>query len=648
MNSAKKHTTLIFLFVIFFKTALCQTDTSFIAMTEYKDDPDAEALIISDIGSTSFILSNNTRLIFERKIKIKILKEAGIKQGEISIPLYNNLDSESEEVESFKGLTYNLENGKIVTSFVDKKEHYIEKVNQYWSQFKIALPNVKVGSIIEFSYKVSSPFLFNLQDWYFQSTIPTLYSEYKVFTNPFYEYIYIYQGNDPIETKESYTEGYSNKEAFGYSYTEKIYKFAQHNIPAYKDEEFVTSREDYLMKIDFQLAKINPIGRPEEKFMTTWKDAISDFNKDENFGFYLKRSESVAKKHLDVDSLMQLPEQLRFLKVVDHVKNNINWDGFYSKYTKKSPNKVIDSKEGNIAEINLILTGFLRALGYEAYPVLLSTRKNGKINVNYPFMHFFNYVITLVKVNDSYILLDATDKICADNRIPLKCFNDIGLIVNKDEVNWISTPSLAISNANYFITTSIDTTKLKSQSCVSATFTEYDAYSQRINFGEDSEKMSDYFYNNFDISIDTVLYVKNGYNRNKPLLLSFLTENELSIISNKMVLNPFIGLIPNENIFKQKKRFNTIDLIYESKKSFTININIPDGYKISNIPENLIIDNDDFLFQYNIQAFTGLVTINLNYHFKNRIFPANKYEELKEFYHIVMNKGNEKIVIEKK
>ena len=262
-------------------------------------------------------------------------------------------------------------------------------------------------------------------------------------------------------------------------------------------------------------------------------------------------------------------------------------------------------------------------------------------------MHFFNYVITLVKVNDSYLLLDATDKMCADNRIPLKCFNDIGLIVNKGEVNWISTPSLAISNTNFFITTSIDTTKFKCQSSVSATFTEYDAYSQRNLYGEDSEKMSEYFYDNYNISVDSILYIKYANNRNKPLLLSSLTDNELDLINGKLVLNPFIDLIPNENIFKQKQRANTIDLIYESKKSYTININIPEGYEISDIPENLNIDNDDFLLQYNILVLKGLVTINFSYHFKNRIFPANKYEELKEYYHNVMKKGNEKIVIEK-
>ena len=72
MNSTKKYSTLIFLFVLFFKTALCQIDTAFLIMTEYKDDPDAEALIISDIGSTNFKLSDNTKLIFERKIKIII------------------------------------------------------------------------------------------------------------------------------------------------------------------------------------------------------------------------------------------------------------------------------------------------------------------------------------------------------------------------------------------------------------------------------------------------------------------------------------------------------------------------------------------------------------------------------------------------
>ena len=44
---------------------------------------------------------------------------------------------------------------------------------------KVTMPNVKVGSVIEITYKVRSDFIFNFQDWEFQSTIPTVWSEYQ-------------------------------------------------------------------------------------------------------------------------------------------------------------------------------------------------------------------------------------------------------------------------------------------------------------------------------------------------------------------------------------------------------------------------------------------------------------------------------------
>jgi hypothetical protein len=35
-------------------------------------------------------------------------------------------------------------------------DYLMKKVNKYWNQKKITLPNVKVGSIIEYKYTISS------------------------------------------------------------------------------------------------------------------------------------------------------------------------------------------------------------------------------------------------------------------------------------------------------------------------------------------------------------------------------------------------------------------------------------------------------------------------------------------------------------
>ena len=642
----KALTSILMSFILHFNF-YAQIDLELLKMTVYKDDPDAEALIIKDIGNSRFVMGSETELIFERTVKIKILKEAGIKHAQISIPLYNSLDYDYEEVQEFEGVTYNYENGSLTTIEVDSKSHHIEKNNQHWSQYKIAMPNVKVGSIIEYKYKISSPFYFNLQDWNFQSTIPTLYSEYNVGMNPFYEYIYIYQGNDTLDIKDSYIEKGFEKRAYGIDYKEKIYKFAIHNIPAFKDEDFITSKEDFITKLDFQLAGIHYPNGTQQTIMTTWDEAINDLLKDEHFGYYLKKSERLADNYIDIDSLLKLQEHLRYTDAVTFIKDNVNWNGFYSTQSKSSPKQVIESRSANIAEINLLLTGFLRANGLEAYPVLISTRSHGKIKVNYPFMSHFNYVITLVRVNNQYFLLDASDKLCADNRIPLKCFNDIGLVVKNDEVNWISTPSLCESNTSYFITTTIDSSTLSSKSTLSTTFTEYDAYSKRQEFGNDEKQISEYYFDKFNINIDTFLYVRNGYERNKPYLMSFIARNKLTKYGNKLIINPLLGLIPNENIFKQKNREHPVDLIYKTTRNYTINLRIPDGYSITKIPDNLMIDNPDFTLKYAIKEFNSFVAINFIYHFKERMYSAESYEKLKEFYQQIMEKGNENIVLEK-
>jgi len=56
------------------------------------------------------------------------------------------------------------------------------------------MPDVRIGSVIEYSYKILSPYIFNLRNWAFQNTIPVMYSEYSTSMVPFYDYVSNLQG----------------------------------------------------------------------------------------------------------------------------------------------------------------------------------------------------------------------------------------------------------------------------------------------------------------------------------------------------------------------------------------------------------------------------------------------------------------------
>ena len=132
-------------------------------MTDYPKDKSAEAVVISDVGSSFFEQTNdNFDLIYERTTRLKVFKEAGIKWASIEIPYYRQGDI-YEEVYDIEASTYNLTDGMFTRTNLDLNSCHEEKLNEYWNLKKFAMPNVKAGSVIEYHYKVRSQFLFNLR-----------------------------------------------------------------------------------------------------------------------------------------------------------------------------------------------------------------------------------------------------------------------------------------------------------------------------------------------------------------------------------------------------------------------------------------------------------------------------------------------------
>lgn len=616
-------------------------------LQRYDKDPSAEAVVLYDIGSSEFIQTDNgLEIYFERRTKIKILSKAGLKWAQISIPYYES-DNKYEEISDLKGNTYNFENGVIRSTALNPKNAYIEKYNEHWNEKKFAMPDVKEGSVIEVAYKIKSPYIFNFRNWDFQSKIPVIYSEYTTKMVPFYEYQYILQGASKFDEFKSYVDTGLSKRFANVTYQDMVYFYVMKDLPAFRDETFITSPNDYMVKLNFQLSAIHRPTGSTETIMSTWPKLSAEMIDDENFGKYLK---SCKKKGKEITDTMHLASKTNIdkIKLIDHfVKSKFNWNGISDKYASKSVKDFMVSKTGNCTDINLFLTGMLNAAGIEAYPVILSTRGHGKIKSDYPFLHFFNYVVVLANIDSVSVLLDATDPFSNFTEIPPRCINDKGLIIEKNKEEWVSLKSNPVSSILYDFNMHLTNNKDSvTQNCKIIT-TRYEALDYRNRYTFSYKKLKENLLGNNALSTDTIKAI-DLYRIENPFEIDFNYKTSLEKIEDKIVVAPFSDYIITENPLKQSYRNYPVDFTYKKLYKYQSTIEIPKGYKLLSVPENLILNNKMIRIIYVTDILdNGSVKVIGTYEFMKDEFAPIEYLELKNYFSKIIDKFNEKVVFVK-
>lgn len=613
---------------------------------DFQGDESVEAIVLYDIGTSRFVRDNNRfNVVFERRTKIKILKPSGVENSEIEIPFYQQ-GNIYEKVRDIEGYTYNFEDGNLTRTSLDENNIYEEIKNESWLNKKFAMPDVKAGSIIEFRYEIHSPYIFNLRDWYFQRQIPTLYSEYVVRTIPFYEYAYILQGANNLHTNSAIPAGGLPRSISGVEYGEMINTFVMLNVPAFKDETFITSIQDYIIKIDFQLAKTTNLYGVSEEIITTWPELCEELLSDGEFAKFLKSTTKKVKKLTNLESYASLSDVEKLKKAVDYVKENYRWNERNDKFPQKSFNEFTSEKVGNNANINLFLTGLLQEVGMEAKPVLLSTRDHGKVNRQYPFHHFLNYVITMVKVDDAYVLVDGTDMQCPYNRIPFRCINGQGLIVQEGEEQWVELTSNRISviEENMNLSFTDDNEKLTGDFVVIST--DYDALEMRKTYEDNHLKLEEELNDNGLELLDSIT-TRNYSDQEKPYLLTFRAECPMEKIGNKIFVSPFLNAPIAENPLKEDSRSYPIDMKYIKSRRYNTQLKVPEGYQVQELPENFSMDNKWMTINFVVNdksTSDGKIQVTGQYVLKKAVYAANDYSNLKYMYNEMIKKFNEKII----
>ncbi len=625
-------------------------------------DSSARGVKLFDLGSGYFEVSPKSGgfvYVFERHIRYKVFNKAGYDLADFDIELYRGDGGAQESLNTMEASTYNLENGKIVVSKLAKDAKFSEKHDKNWTVKKFTLPNVKEGSIVEYKYKIVSDFIYTLRDWYFQSSLPILYSELDIKIPQYFHYKVTPRGYFPIDQvkHENVNENYYVPGNQGRSETVQAsalnLKYVTENVPAIKEESFITTIEDYVAKIEFELSSTQFPGSIYKDYSSNWPKIVTELMEEQTFGKFFSRngfSRSLLPEILKSETNPELQVQLIF----DYVKNNLKWNESYSKYTTVNQVKsVFEKKSGNSADINLSLLSLLTEAKLNASPVLISTRKNG-YHPGYPMLSKFNNVIVAVELGEKTILLDASDKYLSQNLISYQNLNHQGLKLNvaAREGSWIplevNKPSK--SNINYNLILSEDNI-LTGNLFLSSN--NYSGLSQRNKYTaatNEAEYLKNYKKDKPGLEI-TSFKIENLNAPNEMLLQSMQVtiEDKVEEAGDLIMLSPMLFDQTKENPFKLEERNYPVDFAYPIEENYRLMIEFPKNYKLEKLPANgkIQLPDNEGSFTYMFTVEDNKIALISKIIIGKSIFPAEGYHDLKELFRMIIDKQSQQIVFKK-
>ncbi|HLF62604.1 MAG TPA: DUF3857 domain-containing protein [Saprospiraceae bacterium] len=615
-------------------------------MQVYDKDPEADAVVLFDIGHARFYEDNTGgfNISFTRTKRIKILRNESMDEVTVvNIPYRIGEDGASERLIRLQAFTYNLQHG-IVTKFpLDPTQIFEERLSDSWKNKTFTFPRVKAGSVIEYQYELESPFLYYLADWEFQSTIPTIQSSYTVSMIPFYEYTFILQGADKFST-QSTVESTNERRIGGVTFKELLHTYVMTDVPAFRYEGFITSPGDYIIKMDFQLSKIIYSTGGSKEILTSWPKLITVLLDHADFGRYMVKAKKQAETILaDQLNIQQIPEAERIKSIVQYVKSNYFWNGQSSHIASMDFKDFLTRKTGNSADINLFLNSLLEEAGISAHPVLMSTRNHGKIKTDYPFEHFFNYVLVLANDRNGAILLDGTDILLPYNRIPQRCINEQGLIIQSDSENWVSLESQAVSLEYIAFGLKCDLENEILQIGITHRMTEYEARAARAA-SRDTIDISDEMMGRDFLKLGAVV-IQNAEQVDKPYLISIKGSKPLQKLNDDIIISPFLDYPESQNPFKQRSRTYPIDFVFRKSKQYLCVLEIPSGFQVSEIPALLQFEDHLLKMDYSTELIGDKLKLTAGVEFKKSVYDASDYGLLKTHFDTMIKKFNGVVIL---
>lgn len=592
-----------------------KVDLELVKMTEHPSYSSVEAIVICDYGRF-----DAERFKFTRTLRLKILKKSGYSRADFTFSRI----SASNDV---RGKTYNWENGEVVETKLSKESIFIERITEDLSRVKVAMPNVREGSVIDLEISFSGlP-----SEWYFQNTIPVLWSELRIEESRLFEFNKISLGYEPL------TEVHPSR-------------WVAKDMPPAKGENFMDNINNYITKFQIELSAVHVPGIYYRNFSTSWGDIARTYYGSDYFGQMIQKKSGNVKKIKEEILAMNLETKDKIERAVSIVRSRMKWNGSHSDLSSsmEAGHAMRDGK-GNSADLNLYLLMLLRELGITANPVILSTRNHGIVSPFLPSISRFNHVIIQYELDGETGYIDATDYKSPVGMLPPKCVNFQGRLLDGQVIKKVD-----LNPNRFYEKKEMIKVKLDNEGTVKGTlevmYKGYAAREFRKKFNGETKYITSLNAEFNGIQVDSI-DIQGLKSSEQPVKESrcFRFENRLVDLDDSYYFDPLIFNKLVENPFKSTERTYPINFNYPQKISNVVQIELPDNLKIEALPSPVRIQSPDktMVLMFSCSGAENRIMISYKFTVKKHVYNPEEYLVVKSMYDTVIEKLKEGILLAK-
>jgi len=601
-----------------------------------EDYPEAGAAIL--LSDEMFEVFNNNTSESDTHLMVKIFNDRG---KESYSEIHIEYDSTFEDVKLEYARTIKPDGTVVYVGDKNIRDVSIYLNYPLYSNARakiISMPEVEEGSIIEYRAKVTTNQLVNKKDFILN---------------------YAAQDVDPILNTKLVVKIPKDR-----SFNYKIIN-AQYNTFLAKLDPQVSETIDskifswHLKDIPEVLpepsmppaARINPI--VEMSSFSKWEDIYKwwyELYKDKisiNQGIQNKIDDLVKDKQAQEDKIRAIynfcAQDIRYVAV------EYGQAGY-------EPHKAVDifqNKYGDCKDKAILLIAMLRAIGINAYPVLIGTSDVLDLNTDFPSLTF-NHCIAVVNLNDRWLFMDPTGQTVSFGDLPSMDQDRQVFLVLDDGYKIESTPLFA-SDKNYShikmdvkINTD-ETIYVKRDVDTRGVFQQAQRYWLKFTKPKLIEDTLQATANNFAPGAKLTNYnVKNADSLDENVILDYeFNAPEFLTKAGKSRLIPQLGGIDISSVSKEKRVY-PIESEVLVENITDAEMEIPKSLIVKYMPENIKVDSDWFDFENSYTKKSNKILFSQKYKTKKKIILQDEYSKYKKLVEDIARRINQNIILEEK
>lgn len=602
-------------------------------------------------GAPAFILfreetANDEKLFYSAYVRIKVLTDAGRKYGDIQIPYYKD----EVTISDLHGRTIHADGsivefqGKPFDKDVIKSKNVREKTKTF------TLPDVQVGSVLEYTFKVHSEGFvwepqWEIQDDLFQRRIHLTYITTSAALS-----------RRRGETLRGLAWASMLPNGVSVKNKANTYELEMSNVPAFVEEEHMPPALPFKYYIRFYYVSVDTA----DKY---WSEEGKYWNKDvEHFmGKKGGVADTVAKLAAPSDTPEQKVKKIyAYVGAIDNLTYKPKRTEQEQKVLKQRENRgaedVLRQQLGGRDEITETFVAMVRAAGIPAWVMAVADRSKTFFEPKYLSMRQLSAEVAIVRLNDKDVFLDPGTKYCPYGLLNWKYAGTQG--IRQTAGGFTEIASTPLPEFMAALTKRVARLRMDERGQVEGTlaagFFGQEALQRRLQALETDDvgrtkALEDEAKSWFPADAQISMTKAPDWNAiDSPLVVEYKVSSPMLVSAGKRLLMPIDMFEYNHPaMFAHPDRAHPVYFEYPTRAVDDVKITLPDGLQVEDLPASVSTKLDYALYKSDRKQDKNVITSNRDLAIASFAIQLSDYKNLKGFYDKVKEYDDQQVLLKR-